>query len=179
MAAPVPAAGAAAAYPPPPPYYKLYSTYVDDASSAPSPPPPVIGTYSQFGGNYTTTDVLPELEEEGLRQLYATGPDVDYKKELRTLNRELLLQFLELTDALIERPSQSARCVEDMTLILRNIHHLLNSLRPHQARATVTHILEVQLQQRKQALAEIRRKRGEARALLQDFFNTNSVPTQF
>ena len=23
-----------------------------------------------------TTDVLPELEEEGLRQLYATGPDV-------------------------------------------------------------------------------------------------------
>lgn len=56
----------------------------------------------------------------------------DYKKELRALNRELILQFLELTDALIERPSQSARCVEDMTLILRNIHHLLNSLRPHQ-----------------------------------------------
>ncbi len=58
--------------------------------------------------------------------------DSDYKKELKALNRELLLQFLELTDALVERPSQSARQVEAMTLILRNIHHLLNSLRPHQ-----------------------------------------------
>jgi len=65
-------------------------------------------------------------------RLFLYGFFSDYKRELRALNRELVLQFLELTDALIERPSQSARCVEDMTLLLRNIHHLLNSLRPHQ-----------------------------------------------
>ena len=29
-----------------------------------------------------TTDVLPELEEEGLRQLYATGPDVGNQSSL-------------------------------------------------------------------------------------------------
>lgn len=162
----------AAAFPPPPPYYKLYADFSDDPSSAPPPPAPVVGTYVQYGGNYTTTDILPGLEEEGLRQLYPTGSDVDYKKELRALNRELILQFLELTDALIERPSQSARCVEDMTLILRNIHHLLNSLRPHQARATVIHMLETQLIRRKEALAEIRRKRAEARATLQEFSAT-------
>jgi mediator of RNA polymerase II transcription subunit 7 len=126
------AAAAGAAFPPPPPFYKLFKDFLDDPSSAPSPPPPVVGTYTMFGGNYTTNDMLPGLEEEGLRQLYPKGPNVDYKKELKVLNRELLLQFLELTDALVERPSQSARQVEAMTLILRNIHHLLNSLRPHQ-----------------------------------------------
>lgn len=162
------AAAAGAAFPPPPPFYKLFKDFLDDPSSAPSPPPPVVGTYTMFGGNYTTNDMLPGLEEEGLRQLYPKGPNVDYKKELKVLNRELLLQFLELTDALVERPSQSARQVEAMTLILRNIHHLLNSLRPHQARATLIHMLESQIQRRKEAVMEIRKKREEARALLQD-----------
>ncbi|KAG0573438.1 hypothetical protein KC19_VG178500 [Ceratodon purpureus] len=181
----------ASAFPPPPPYYRLYN-YGDDSSSAPSPPAPVTGTYVQYGGNYTvcflyhslvlfslpffspwkTMDVLTGLEEEGLRQLYPTDSDVDFKRELRALNRELILQFLELTDALIERPFQSARCVEDITLILRNTHYLLNSLRPHQARATVIHMLETQSIRRKEALADIRRKRAEARGMLQEFSTT-------
>jgi mediator of RNA polymerase II transcription subunit 7 len=56
----------------------------------------------------------------------------DFKKELTSLNRDLQLHILELTDVLIERPSQYARRVEDISLILRNMHHLLNSMRPHQ-----------------------------------------------
>lgn len=57
----------------------------------------------------------------------------DFKKELRSLNRELQLHILELADVLVERPSQYARRVEDISLIFKNLHHLLNSLRPHQA----------------------------------------------
>lgn len=57
---------------------------------------------------------------------------VDFKKELRSLNRELQLHLLELADVLVERPSQYARRVEDISLIFKNLHHLLNSLRPHQ-----------------------------------------------
>lgn len=57
---------------------------------------------------------------------------VDFKKELRSLNRELQLHILELSDVLVERPSQYARRVEDISLIFKNLHHLLNSLRPHQ-----------------------------------------------
>ncbi|OAE30524.1 hypothetical protein AXG93_977s1080 [Marchantia polymorpha subsp. ruderalis] len=148
---------AASAYPPPPPYYRLYKDFSENPDSCPAPPPPVVGTYNLFGANYTTDDVLPSLEEQGLRQLYPTGPNVDYKKELRSLNRELSFQFLELSDVLVERPSQYARRVEDMGLILRNMHHLLNSLRPHQARATLIHILESQIQRRKKAVADIRR----------------------
>lgn len=56
----------------------------------------------------------------------------DFKKELKSLNRELQLHILELADILVERPSQYARKVEDISLILKNMHHLLNSLRPHQ-----------------------------------------------
>lgn len=57
---------------------------------------------------------------------------LDFKKELKSLNRELQLHILELADILVERPSQYARKVEDISLIFKNMHHLLNSLRPHQ-----------------------------------------------
>ncbi|KAK9196576.1 hypothetical protein WN943_004705 [Citrus x changshan-huyou] len=147
---------ATAAYPPPPPYYRLYKEYLQNPNSAPEPPPPIEGTYICFGGNYTTDDVLPSLEEQGVRQLYPKGPNIDFKKELRSLNRELQLHILELSDVLVERPSQYARRVEDISLIFKNLHHLLNSLRPHQARATLIHILELQIQRRKQAVEDIK-----------------------
>ncbi|KAL8491805.1 hypothetical protein ACS0TY_023417 [Phlomoides rotata] len=148
---------ATATYPPPPPYYKLYKNYSEDTESAPAPPPPIEGPYVLYGANYTTDDVLPGLEEQGVRQLYPKGTNVDFKKELRSLNRELQLHLLELADVLVERPSQYARRVEDISLIFKNLHHLLNSLRPHQARATLIHILELQIQRRKQAVEDIKR----------------------
>ncbi|MBA0771376.1 hypothetical protein Gotri_019845 [Gossypium trilobum] len=178
---------ATATYPPPPPFYRLYKDYLQNPKSAPEPPPPIEGTYVCFGGNYTTDDVLPSLEDQGVRQLYPKGPNigdfyillidfmnckmefvlacfvhgcflvVDFKKELRSLNRELQLHILELADVLVERPSQYARQVEEISLIFKNLHHLLNSLRPHQARATLIHILELQIQRRKEALEDIKR----------------------
>ncbi|KAI3743300.1 hypothetical protein L1987_61006 [Smallanthus sonchifolius] len=163
---------ATATYPPPPPYYKLYKDYEQDPSSAPEPPPPIQGTYLLYGSSYTTDDVLPSLEDQGVRQLYPKDPNLDFKKELRSLNRELQLHILELADVLIERPSQYARRVEDISLIFKNLHHLLNSLRPHQARATLIHILELQIQRRKQAVEDIKRRREEAQRLLKEALGT-------
>ncbi|CAN6991586.1 unnamed protein product, partial [Brassica oleracea var. botrytis] len=148
---------ATATYPPPPPYYRLYKDYSENPSSAPQPPPPIEGTYVCFGGNYTTEDVLPSLEEQGVPQLYPKDSNVDYKKELRSLNRELQLHILELADVLVGRPSQYAKRIGDISSIFKNLHHLLNSLRPHQARATLIHIMELQIQQRKQAVEDIKR----------------------
>ncbi|KAJ1285837.1 hypothetical protein BS78_03G308500 [Paspalum vaginatum] len=152
------------AYPPPPPFYQLYKDYEQDPSSAPEPPPPI-------DGEYMTDEVLPSLEKDGVRQLYPEGPNIavsDFKKELRTLNRELQLHILELADILVERPSQYARRVEDITIIFKNLHHLLNSLRPHQARATLIHMLESQIQRRKQAIEDIKQgvRREESQKLL-------------
>ncbi|URE40685.1 Mediator of RNA polymerase II transcription subunit [Musa troglodytarum] len=126
------ATGTSSSYPPPPPYYRLYKDYLEDPESAPEPPPPVQGTYPLFGATYTTDVVLPSLEDQGVRQLYPKGPSIDFKRELTSLNRELQLHILELADVLVERPSQYARRVEDISLIFKNLHHLLNSLRPHQ-----------------------------------------------
>ncbi|XP_073052422.1 mediator of RNA polymerase II transcription subunit 7a-like [Primulina eburnea] len=163
---------ATATYPPPAPFYKLYKKYCEDPDSAPSPPPPFQGPYVLYGANYTTDDVLPGLEEQGVRQLYPNGPNIDFKKELKSLNRELQLHLLELADVLVERPSQYARRVEDISLIFKNLHHLLNSLRPHQARATLIHILEQQIERRKQAVEDISRRREEAQRLLKEALGT-------
>ncbi|KAM5559168.1 hypothetical protein ABKV19_020693 [Rosa sericea] len=113
-------------------------------------------------------DMLPSLEEQGVRQLYPKGPNIDFKKELRSLNRELQQHILELADILVERPSQYARRVEEISLIFKNLHHLLNSLWPHQARATLVHILELQIKRRKQAVEDVKRRREEAQALLKE-----------
>ena len=58
----------------------------------------------------------------------------DFKGELCSLNRELLFQFLDVLGALVERPHASARGVENIGQLLRNMHYLLNLLRAHQAR---------------------------------------------
>ncbi|KAJ6749873.1 hypothetical protein OIU85_000498 [Salix viminalis] len=77
-----------------------------------------------------------------------------------------------LADVLVERPSQYARRVEDISLIFKNLHHLLNSLRPHQARATLIHVLELQIQRRKQAVDYIKRRREELQKLLMESVGT-------
>lgn len=163
--------GSLAAYPPPPPFYKLYAEYREDAEEstggAPLPPPPISGPYTLYGAPYDTEDRLPSLEEQGVRQLYTAGPDLDVKAELRALCRELVGEAVELADVLVQRPAQYARRIEEVGLLFKNIHHLLNSVRPHQARATLIHILEMQLETRRKALADIRQRRQEAKDLLQ------------
>ncbi|KAG6422872.1 hypothetical protein SASPL_113254 [Salvia splendens] len=164
---------ATATYPPPPPYYRLYKNYSDDPDSCPAQKPPIQGPYFLYGASYTTDDVLPGLEEQGVRQLYPKG-DIDFKKEVRSLNRELQLNILELADVLVEHPSQYARRVEDISLIFKNLYHLLNSLRPHRARATLIHIMELQIQRHKQAVEDIKsdRRREEAQRLLTEALGT-------
>ncbi|KAL8036039.1 hypothetical protein ABFX02_12G133800 [Erythranthe guttata] len=71
---------ATATYPPPPPYYKLYKEYSQDPDSAPAPPPPIEGPYVLYGASYTTDDVLPGLEEQGVRQLYPKGTNIGNRR---------------------------------------------------------------------------------------------------
>ena len=56
----------------------------------------------------------------------------EFRAELRKLNRELLFCFLDLINTLVERPSAYARSVENVGLVARNMHYLLNALRGHQ-----------------------------------------------
>ncbi|KAI3870596.1 hypothetical protein MKW92_037076 [Papaver armeniacum] len=128
----------------------------------------VEGMFNEDGCRMVTDNVLPSLEDQGVRQLYPKGLNVDFKKELRSLNKELHLHILELADVLVERPSQYARRFEDISLIFKNMRHLLNSLRPHQARAMLIHILELQIQRRREAVEDIKIRREEAQKLLNE-----------
>ncbi|KAL6008988.1 hypothetical protein ACLOJK_022215 [Asimina triloba] len=71
------AGATSASYPPPLPFYKLYKEYANNPKSGLAPPPPIQGTYySLYDATYTTDDVLPSLEDQGVRQLYPKGPNV-------------------------------------------------------------------------------------------------------
>eukprot|EP01117_Protostelium_nocturnum_P013300 TRINITY_DN494_c0_g1_i3.p2 TRINITY_DN494_c0_g1~~TRINITY_DN494_c0_g1_i3.p2 ORF type:complete len:130 (-),score=26.66 TRINITY_DN494_c0_g1_i3:1063-1452(-) len=101
-----------------------------------------------FGKTFTTQDVLPTLEEGGRKQLYPKE-NFSHIEELKKLNRSLNMKYIELLTFLIENPEQYQSKVEDIELILINMHHLLNSYRPHQARQTLITLLENQIQNRK------------------------------
>ena len=50
------------------------------------------------------------------------------------MNKELLFSFQELLSVLIDQPSSSPKHIADIGALLRQMHHLLNMLRPHQVR---------------------------------------------
>ncbi|KAK9918763.1 hypothetical protein WJX75_006706 [Coccomyxa subellipsoidea] len=152
------------AFPPPPPFYKLYGSDADGNQLMP-PPPPIEGEYQLFGELHTTEDGIPPLT---VRQLFTVNPLglLDFKGELRRLNRELLYTFLDLLDCLVQRPSTYARAVENVGLVARNMSYILNALRSEQARATLEHTLKVEIADRKEAIRELREGADAAKAVL-------------
>lgn len=146
-------------YPPPPPYFRLAE------QGALTPPPIIEGEYPQFGEIFTTEDGLPALQ---VRRLYEISEDgsIDIKGQLLALHRELAVTFLELLEVLIQRPSGYARQVENVGLILRNMIHLANLLRPAQARATVLESLREIVQIKRQAVLQLHKAMSGADATL-------------
>ncbi|KAL4855360.1 putative anion transporter 6 [Chlorella vulgaris] len=151
-------------YPPPPPFYRLYIADADGSAERPLPPlppPPLTGNYQQFGIADSTEVVLPPLTG---RQLFQAKPDgsIDYKQQLLALHRELAANLLELLSVLVDKPSMWARQVENTSAVLRNMQHLCNLIRPVQARQTLVHTLAAELQERRQAVQELRDKVAQA-----------------
>lgn len=149
-----------ALYPPPPDFYKLYG---QDAEP-PHPPPPVKGSYTAFGAEHVTDFVEPPFEQSLMYR--RDGPGVDLREELISLNKELLERFIALTHDVIATPSSYERRVEEITLLLNNMHHLLNAIRPSQAYATLEHLLSEQLRQKKERLAALRDAKDTAGVVL-------------
>lgn len=84
-------------------------------------------------------------------------PD-DYKGELKNLCFAILTNYLDLLQivshsTLTANPESGTlslreQKLNEIELLFINIHHLINELRPHQARETLRVILEEQKQQR-------------------------------
>ncbi|KAK9806166.1 hypothetical protein WJX72_003807 [[Myrmecia] bisecta] len=157
------------AYPPPPPFYRLYRPDADGSAERPlppEPPKPVEGEYVLFGEFHSTESGVPPLTGRPLFEPRPNGT-IDFKGHLLKLNKELLFNFLELLDTLVDRPSAYARQVENLGLIMRNMHYLLNIMRSHQARATLQEILETEIEERKAAAQEIRDQIESAQKVMQ------------
>ncbi|KAL6067462.1 Mediator of RNA polymerase II transcription subunit 7 [Balamuthia mandrillaris] len=120
-----------------------------------------------FGASYTTEDVAPNLEDQGRPQLYPKGETINHTQELKKMNRSLLFNFLELVDLLTKNPPAFREKVEDVELLFVNMHHLLNSYRPHQARQSLITIMENQIQRRQDLLRRFERDFESVRHILQ------------
>ncbi len=67
-------------------------------------------------------------------ELHCTSICSDIKQELLHMNKELLFSFQELLSVLSDQPSSSPKRIADIGALLRQMHYLLNMLRPHQVR---------------------------------------------
>lgn len=93
----------------------------------------------------------------------------NHKKELKKLNHSILIAYLDLLEILVKAPNTQLpldqqqidlnsqqqtfktlrdQKLEDIENLFINMHHLINELRPHQARDNIRCILEMQKRQR-------------------------------
>lgn len=168
------------AYPPPPSLYKHFTNENlsklknGDDKSYPlnlliPPPPPSNAPYRSFGDIWQPDDKLLPLTEVGIAQLYKAIQSSDELGrdriwELKKLLKSLLSNFLELVGILSVNPQLFPAKVEDIRVILINMHHLLNEYRPHQARESLIMLMEDQINKKKQNIENIRKSNHEIQA---------------
>lgn len=124
------------------------------------PPTTPSGTnYRGYGNIWSFEDKLPSLKESNWEQLYQDDDESitsEIKiKELHKLMDSLLLNFLELVGIISIDPGQFEGKVKDLSLILININHLLNTYRPHQSRESLIMLLKKQIESKRAEIAKI------------------------
>ncbi|ORY94422.1 MED7 protein-domain-containing protein [Syncephalastrum racemosum] len=143
------------------------------------PPTPPTDAYTVFDQQWQVKEHLPTLSDLNVKQIFPEGP-IDRVQELKKLNRSLIVEFLDLLDALVRNPDQYGDRIENISTIFINMHHILNEYRPHQAngdaRETLRLLMENQIARKRQLAAEMRRKCKETREALQAFGRETTAP---
>lgn len=123
-------------------------------------------TYRVFGNIWQFDDKMPSLKEVGIEQLYEDPKEEDQEEaldygsearidELKKLFKSLLLNFLELIGIMSKNPTLYPKKLEQIRIIMINIHHLLNEYRPHQARESLILLLQNQINAKKNDIKQI------------------------
>ncbi|PWN89324.1 hypothetical protein FA10DRAFT_267895 [Acaromyces ingoldii] len=155
------------------------------------------GYYSCFGDRWPIDEQLPNLQDTGVRQMYEPGIR-DRRPTLHVLLRTLLQTYLTLIDQILLPPKEYYFRTEvpvgddgpegmmatqegwrfvtqdiagEINDIVVNFQHLLNELRPVQARETLRSTMEEQVKRRKEEAALIRRQCQAMRAEVQRMKN--------
>ena len=102
--------------------------------------------------------IIRPLESQGIKRLHAK--DSDHKKELKKMNASILINFLDLIDVLVKCQDTNKReekC-SDIAMLFVQMHHLINELRPHQARETIRVTLQCQKKQRAEIIKKLNKQ---------------------
>lgn len=164
----------ASAFPDPPNQYIRFFTDDNLARNGCPEPPKVIteGAYSMFGVPMTCDDsIIRPLEAQGIRRLYPR--DYDHKKELRKMNASILVNFLDLLDVLVkcpDTPKREEKCA-DINMLFIQMHHLINELRPHQARETIRVTMQCQRRQRQDINVRLNKQIEKVSDLIANYIN--------
>ncbi|KAG7877007.1 hypothetical protein KL925_005244 [Ogataea polymorpha] len=171
-------------YPPPPPYVRFFTAenvqraaelrrqHGPDAEKLLSetkdlrflvpPLPPNKPQYRSFGDIWNFEDKFITLEESGIQQLYEEAENVEEEtftveriEELKKMTKSLLLNFLEFTGLLAKNPALAHVKIEQIRVILINLHHLLNSYRLHQSREGLILKMEEKIRNDRETIQKI------------------------
>jgi hypothetical protein len=67
----------------------------------------------------------------------------------------MLQQYLEVLETMINRPEKASVRIRELWLIVENVHYVLNRTRTHKAEEVLLHILQMQNQQRIDAIQHL------------------------
>jgi len=178
----MPSVSSKSPFPPPPEFYKLYGGVenereedkTNEKKKSLPPLPPLIPkrgeTYETFGATHADPSTLlaPELLSKDpdfpFQKLYVIVPQNEedgdkkinaHKTEIQNLNKQTLERFAALANDLQNAPSRTNERIEEIALLYNNLHHLLNTIRPLQARETVAFVLKEQIEEKRKALREL------------------------
>lgn len=189
-------------YPPPPKFYEYFtaenleklrllesegrdSSLEGELKLLVPPSPPLGMHYRGYGNIWSFEDRLPTLKTAQWQQLYEDDDEhitsTSKIAELHKLVDSLLLNFLEALGVLSIDPQHSESKIKDITLILVNMNHLLNTYRPHQSRELLILLLRSQISAVRAQIADIDRTTTAVseriNALSQDLVDVNSSST--
>lgn len=159
-----------------------------DPDNLPAPPSPITeGEYYMFGQRISLDDAIIEPLDKGTnlkspaKRLYPR--EYDHKKELKKINASILVNFLDLIDVLVQCPNHKMRedkCNDLLTLFI-NFHHLINELRPHQARETLRVWLNAQRRTREEITKKLNAEMDKMTKVLDKYIEyeaTNKISKQ-
>jgi len=95
---------------------------------------------------------------------------------LKKINASILVNFLDLLDVLIKCPDTSKReekCA-DIAMLFIQMHHLINELRPHQARETIRVTLHNQKRQKLEMISRLNKQIEKVNEMIVNY--TNNIP---
>lgn len=127
-------------------------------------------TYRSFGNVWQIDNALLSLKDLNIQQLYKDDSSPDSPEhakarvvELKKLSSTLLIKFLELTGVMSINPELFPAKVDDIRVILINLHHLLNEYRPHQSRESLLMLIEDQIAQKRAEITSLRDSNAKIR----------------